>query len=46
VLHLSHRERSNFEHEREVRVRGYALSGDLNPSPSATRRPLPMGEVK
>jgi hypothetical protein len=27
-------------------VRGDALSWDLNPSPGASRRPLPMGEVK
>src|SRR5450631_440447 len=28
-----------------IRVRGYALSTDPNPSPGATLRPLPMGEV-
>ena len=29
-----------------IRVRDYGLSMDLNPSPGAPRRPLPMGEVK
>src|SRR3977135_4550877 len=27
-------------------VRGYGLSLGLNPSPGATRRPLPLGEVR
>src|ERR1700733_1353372 len=42
---LSKSDISDFEWER-VGVRGYGLSMVRDPSPGATRRPLPMGEVK
>src|SRR5882724_2625531 len=41
--YLSHRERSNCT---AIRVRGSALSRSRTPSPGATRRPLPTGEVE
>jgi hypothetical protein len=34
-----------LSHGERVGVRGYGLSMDLVPSPGASRRPLPMGEV-
>src|SRR5258708_38847988 len=42
---LSKSDRSDFDRER-VGVRGDGLSMERNPSPGATRRPLPLGEVK
>ena len=46
TLHLSPAVRGRNASSDAFRVRGRAPSWDLNPSPGAARRPLPMGDVR
>jgi|UPI00042795A0 hypothetical protein len=46
TVDLSPAGRGRIASKDAIRVRGLALSWDLIPSPGATRRPLPTGEVK